>query len=211
MTQAFRDKCEAICSLLGLMLYHLDDAPGRVIIQRQEWISEPSPLDPPRSLPDPYNVACEGRCQDCLNALKTSGRKPDCPPDELWVRERDALRRSYRMDDVEDALMRLSDCDPTHAQAVWAVYVEPWPDPKTEPIAPETRVERARLADEGIGWMACTIQGDVRSFGEQVDDLDNEIRRLRAAGLSQRRIAKRLHCRPEKVGKVLSAGEAICA
>jgi hypothetical protein len=193
--QTLEDKCAGIVSLLELMLYHLDDAPGKVITQRQEWISERSSLDLPKPPPKLYNVACKGRCQDCMNALKVSGKKPDCPPDELWVRERDSLRRRYRMVDVEVSLMRLSEYAPTLAQAVWAQHVEPSPDPKTEPISKHTRDEREEWAWRGVNWMARDIHGDVIAYSTEAPTREKQAADLMAEGIkSPSAIARRLDC-----------------
>lgn len=201
--QTLAEKIAAIESLLEFLFAYRDDIPGAARTQRQEWISEPSPLDPPPVPPPAYNLDCNGRCWTCRAFYASLGTSPACPPDEKWAREAETLRRTYRIRDIEESLFRLSDEDATKAQAVWAVHVEPWPDPKTEPIAPSVKEERARLAREGVEWMAHDIRDDVRAYGEKPEPIENEIRRMHAHGISNRMIAKRLGCRPQKVQTVL--------
>jgi hypothetical protein len=136
--------------------------------------------------------------------------EPACPPEEKWMREYSKLRRRYRIGDLEKSIEHLSDHDATLAQAVWAVHVEPWPDPKTEPIAPETKGERARLAAQGIEWMAHDIKGDVLGYGEKPDPVENQIRQLASQGFTQRRIQRELRCDRNKIRSVLAAVEVRC-
>jgi len=201
--EAMTQKADAIISLLGLLFFHIDDAPHAMKTAHQSWESEPSPLDPSRP-PRSFNQDCNGACWTCLAEHRDRGKRPICPPEELWLAERDMLRRQYRLEDVYCALIKLSELYPSLAQAVWAKYVEPW-EPKTEPISRENKDQRDEWAAIGIAFLCNSIEGEVRGFGEKVDTTENEIRRLKARGLSNRRIAKRLHCRPEKVQKVLGA------
>jgi hypothetical protein len=196
--QTLDEKVDAIVSLLGFMLYHLDQAPGAVATARQEWISEPSSLDPPKSPPRAINVFCDGRCSRCLNVLKANGKKPNCPPDEAWARTRDALRRRYRMNDIEQALYALSACGMSGAiaaQAVWAEHVEPPVDPRSEAICPEARTYREVMAQVGVRWMAEWIPGDVIGFGVEAPTKQQQATSLIADGIrSPSVIAQRLGC-----------------
>ena len=160
-----------------------------------------------------YNVNCDGRCARCIEAHGT--KRPVCPPEEAWAAERAYLRREYRIGDVWASLLRLASVETTIARAVWSLYVEPWPgDPldkerpemgaKTEPIAPEHREARAFDAWSGVEWMAHDIRGDVRAFGEKAEPIDNQIRQLASRGLSQRRIASRLHVGRDRIRRLLS-------
>jgi hypothetical protein len=203
MMQAITDKCAAIISLLGLVWLHLDRIPGALKTPNQQWVSERSPLDDPPKPPAMYNIDCKGRCGNCWIAYEAAGVKPQCPPEEAWVSLREGLRRQYRIGDVEAALMDLATEDVAKAQAVWSVYVEPWPDPRTEPIAPDTKRERARLAGIGVMDMAEAIEGDVRAYGEKVDPRDNQIRQLASQGFTRKRIARELRCSLRDVQSVL--------
>jgi hypothetical protein len=149
-----------------------------------------------------YNVNCDGRCARCIEAH--SGKKPLCPPEEAWAAERAYLRREYRIADVWASLERLSWQEPSWAQAVWTLYVEPCLDPRSECIAPEHRAERDRCAKLGVEWMAHDIRGDVRAFGERVEPRDNQIRRMAADGFTRRRIARECRCSLRDVQRVLT-------
>ena len=219
--QDFTAKCDAIISLLGCVWQDLDFVPGAMRTVPQKWVSEPSPLDPPYVPPVPDNPYCKGRCHTCLAYYRASGNKLfDCPPEVKWKREYDQLRARYRVGDVEVALMRLAEWEPEQAQAVWAVYVEPWPGAlldaarpalgaKTEAIGETARLLRAYLAEQGVEAMAEDIEGDVLAFGERVEPKDNQIRQLAAQHLAatgheqRKRIAKELRCRPQYVQRVL--------
>lgn len=216
MAQSFSDKCAAIESLLGWVYAHLDFIPAAARTQRQQWVSEPSPLDEPAPPPVAFNLECRGHCQTCLAYAKAHGLKVQCPPDEQWRREFSRVRREYRITDVTRALLELADVDVHQAQAVWAVYVEPWPGDlvdgtrpslgtRTEAISWPTRLQRADLAEQGIVWMAHKIRGDVRAYGERVDPRDNEIRRMIADEIPRRLIAKKLRCSLRDVQRVAAA------
>jgi hypothetical protein len=207
--QDFDAKCQAIVSLLGSVFAHLDYVPGAQQTARQEWISEPSPLDPPAQPKPVYDLGCMGRCFTCLIAY-TVGKRPACPPDEKWAREYEQLRRRYRIRDVEESLLRLSWEENPLAQAVWAVHVEPWPDPRTEPIGMEAKAERARLAEQGVWWLAEDIEGDVLAYGEKVETLDNEIRRMKADGYTYKGIKRELRCGSDRIRRVLHGETVRC-
>lgn len=204
VSQTFGEKCEAIESLLELIWWHLDFVPGAVRVHRY---GESEGGAGPGSLA-PVVVDCNGRCFTCLAYWASRGKAPVCPPEEKWAREAAILRRRYRIKDVEDSVLRLAEQYPTQAQAVWAVYVEPWPDPKTEPISPSTRAERQALALEGITWMAHDIWGDVIGYGQKADPLENQIRELAAQGYTWKRIAKELRCSKSTIRRVLVAQES---
>jgi hypothetical protein len=210
VSQTRAEKMAAIESLLEFLFVYRDDIPGAARTQRQEWISEPSPLDPPPLAPRAYNLACNGRCWTCRAFYASLGKRPDCPPNDKWWRDADKLRAKYRIGDIEESLFRLSGENPTTAQAVWAVHVEPWPDPKTEPIAASVRKERDQLAREGVAWMAHDIRGDVLAYGEKPDPTENQIRQLASQGYTQRRIAKELRCDHNKVAAVLRGVDVRC-
>jgi hypothetical protein len=211
--QTHADKLQAIQSLLFLLFAHRDHIPGAMRTARQEWISEPSPLDEPVDPPAPYNLACSGQCWTCRALQQQSKVMLPCPPEELWIREYRRLRREYRIEDIEKAMLDLGREHPSQAQAVWAVWIEPWPGElvdldrpalgtRTEAISWETRVEREALALDGLDWLADNIEGYVRAFGERVVPRDNEIRRMLADGVSQRRIARELRCSLRDVRRV---------
>jgi len=206
VTQLFPDKCEAIRSLLPLIFWHLDYMPHAMKVRRYGQ-SEGDPGKPPAA---PINVNCDGRCFTCLAYFKLMGKLPNCPPEEKWERERQSLRRKYRIIDLEDALLNLGAFAPNLAQAVWATYVEPWPEPKTEPIGWKAREHRACCAEEGIKWLAHDLQGDVLGYGEKRDPIENQIRQLASQGYGNKRIAKELRCRPAKVQTVLCADLVRC-
>jgi len=204
--QSVADKTVAIISLLELVYFHVDKIPGAMHVQRYGE-SEGAPPEGRRE-PLVYNVNCNGRCARCIEAH--SGKKPLCPPEEVWAAERAYLRREYRIADVWESLERLSGHEPSWAQAVWTLYVEPCLDPRSECIAPEHRAERDRCAKEGVEWMAHDVRGDVRAFGERVEPGENEIRRLRSGGLSERQIVivlrrDGIHVGRERVRRVLSS------
>lgn len=215
MTQPFADKLAAIRSLLELVYWHLDYIPGAMRVQRYGE-SEQEP--PEHRVFLPVNVDCNGRCYTCLAYYRLIGRRPDCPPEEKWERERADLRRRYRIADVEASLMRLADVDVTLAQAVWAVYVEPWPGAlwdatrpamgaKTEAISLTVREERARLAEEGVRWLGHDIRGDVLAYGEKPDPIDNQIRQLAAHGYTWKRIRRELGVSNDRISRVLAVKE----
>ena len=219
MTQKLAEKVEAIQSLLGFLFAHLDHVPGAAKTARQEWESEPSPLDEPKK--PVVLTECTAHCDTCLAYHATKGVRPSCP-DELWKREYRALRKRYRIVDLEDALLRLGEADIHMAQAVWAVFVEPWPGElclaerpalgtRTETIGIEVRLERARLAEDGVKWLAEHVDGDVRGYGAPqqklrpvVTDRDREIVRLRIAGKSYGQIVEAVGCSKSTVKAVLS-------
>lgn len=198
--QTLTDKQAAIISILELVYFHLDRVPGAMHVQRY---GESEGAPPERREPLAYNVNCDGRCARCIEAH--SGKRPICPPEEAWAAERDYLRREYRIADVWESLERLSGYEPSWAQAVWTLYVEPCLDPRSECIAPEHRAERDRCAKLGVEWMAHDVRGDVRAFGERVEPIDNQIRQLASRGLSQRRIASKLHVGRERIRRLLSS------
>jgi hypothetical protein len=206
--QTLTDKVAAIESLLPFLFAHLDHVPAAMRTARQGWISERSPLDDSPAPSPAYNLDCNGRCYTCQAYAQSIGRAPVCPPEEAWAATRGMLRRRYRLEDIEASLMRLSRFDPTLAQAVWAVWVEPWPDPKTEPISPEVQAQRAMLAEKGLDWLAWDIEGDVLAFGEKVEPRDNQIRQLAALGFPQKRIARELRCSLRDIQRVLTPSES---
>lgn len=216
--QSLSDKCQGIISLLELVFLHRDFVPGAARTQRQEWVSEPSPLDEPR--PVVVITECNARCDTCLAYHERIGRRPQCP-DEKWLRERLKLRRCYRIADVECSLLKLAKFDISQAQAVWAVFVEPWPGElvdigrpslgtRTEAISPQARHERADLADAGVFWLAEDIDGDVLPVGEVVHPVDNEIRRLLAYGVAERRIARDLGVGRDRIRRIKRAQTVRC-
>ncbi len=202
MSQNLSEKCEAIISLLEFVWFHLDFVPGAMRVQRY---GESEGGAGHTVIFDPN---CSGRCFTCLAYHKSKKQQPLCPPEERWVWERKKLRRRYRIGDIEAALIALSKCHPTQAQAVWAVYVEPWPEPKTEPIGESARAKRQILADQGVVWLAHEIKGELVAYGERPDPRDNQIRQLAAQGYTRRRIAKEVRCSLRDVVKVLSADES---
>ena len=212
MTQTFDAKQDAIISLLGCVFQDLDFVPGAMRAAPQKWVSEPSPLDPPYVPPASVNSNCRGRCYTCMAYYRASGVKPDCPPEVKWVREYKQLRARYRIEDVEASLVRLSWAWNDFAQAVWSVYVEPWPDPKTEPIAPEHRKERDGLAALGVIWMASDIEGDILAFGEKPPqrarpaptERDRVIVQMRIDGASYGEIVRAVRCSKTTVRAVLT-------
>lgn len=199
MTQTPTEKAAAIISLLELVWFHLDYIPGAMRVQRYGE-AEGGEGTPPLA---PVNVNCNGRCHTCLAYYRLMGKKPVCPPEEKWARERATLRRRYRIADVEESLMRLATVDATLAQAVWAEHVESWPDPRTEPIAADVREYRRECARRGVEWMAHDVRGDVPAYGERPDPIENQIRQLAAQGYTQRRIQRELRCDRNKITAVL--------
>lgn len=206
--QKLADKIAAIESLLGFLFAHLDHMPNAARTARQEWISEPSLLDDPPKPPPLYNLNCSGHCRTCLAFHSIIGRKPDCPPDELWVREYKALRVRYRIADLERALLDLGSTDMLMAQAVWAAYVEPWPDPKTEPISPATRAERDELALAGLDWLAHHVPGEVCAHAEKPSSRENQIRQLISQGYTWKRVCRELRCSRRDVAVALRVPES---
>lgn len=205
MSQPFADKCEAIASLLGFVWYHLDFIDGAMRVQRYGDSETGGEGRPPA---EPYYVGCNGRCYTCIAYHQTQGRKPACPPDEKWLRERATLRRRYRIADLEKSLVSMAQVEPNQAQAVWAVYVEPWPDAKTEPIGEAQREARDRLAWDGVEWMANDIRGDVVGYGEKPDPVENQIRQMASQGYTWKRICRELRCSRRDVSKALALNES---
>lgn len=174
MSQTLAEKMAAIRSLLPLVFAHRDYDPHGLKVRRAEWVSEPSHLDPP-PLPTPtWTLDCDGHCHTCRAA------DPDvkCPPEEKWLREYEKLRARYRIGDLEKAVVALRLDDLNAAQAVWVVFVEPWPgallDPerpelgaRTEAISEMARNLRAAYAQKGLGWLAEKLEGDVRGEGDR--------------------------------------------
>jgi hypothetical protein len=202
MSQNLSEKCEAIISLLEFVWFHLDFVPGAMHVQQY---GESEGGAGHTVIFDPN---CSGRCFTCLAYHKSKKQQPLCPPEERWVWERIKLRRRYRMREIEEALIDLSKSELSQAQAVWAVYVEPWPDPKAEPISERARRERQTLADQGVVWLAHSIKGEIVAYGERPNPRDNQIRQLAAQGYTRRRIAKEVGCSLRDVVKVLSADES---
>ena len=207
MSQSLVDKCAAITSLLELVFYHLDRAPGAMHVQRYGE-SEGAPPEGRRE-PLVYNVDCNGRCARCIEAH--SGKRPVCPPEEVWAAERAYFRREYRIADVWESLERLSGHEPSWAQAVWTLYVEPCLDFRSECIAPGHKAERDRCAREGVEWMAHDIRGDVRAFGE-IDskereriEIDGCIRQMIECGFPVERIKAEVHVGSDRIKKVRDA------
>jgi hypothetical protein len=201
--QDFQSKCEAIRSLLPLIFWHLDYMPHALKIRRYGQAEGDGGKPPPK----PVNVNCDGRCWTCLAYFKLMGKLPACPPEERWENERKALRRKYRITDLEEAITRL---ETNLAQAVWAVYVEPWPEPKTEPIGWEARRHRHLCAEDGIEALAHDVRGDILGYGDKRDPIENQIRQLASQGYGTKRIAKELRCRPAKVQSVLCVEVVRC-
>jgi hypothetical protein len=205
--QTAEDKCAAIISLLGVAFLYRDQIPGAARTARQGWESERSQLDgaKPRFAPRP--VSCSWKCWTCLAAHRSLGTRPVCPSEEVWMRECASLRRRYQIAEVEDTLYWLAEEDPTQAQAVWATYVEPWPDfaqgkTTTEPIKPEVRAVRTELAKAGVVWMAERLP-EIRPFGP--DTRDNDVRYWKGRGLSVRQIAQRIGESKSTVGRIVKA------
>lgn len=202
--QTLTEKAAAIRSLLPLIFAHRDFIAGGTQVHRATWVSEPSPLDPPPPPPPLWNLACDGHCDNCRLVERITKKRTSCPPEEKWLRTYRGLRSRYRIRDLEVAIMCLADHDVIRAQAVWAVYVEPWPgerlDPKkpalgmrTEPIAAETRQRRAELAESGVWWLASEIEGDVVGEGDNRPTKEQQCADLVADGIvSPSVIAQRL-------------------
>lgn len=196
--QDFLDKCDAITSLLPFIYAHLDAHPAAMHVQRY-GDSDGEGHGPSVT----YYAGCNGRCFTCMAYFRaTSNRRPDCPPEERWITEGRRLRRDYRITDLETCIMRLTDYSRLLAQAVWAVHVEPWPE-----WMPRQQTDLAR---EGVEWMAYDVPGDVLGYGERVEPLANQIRRLAAQGYTQRRIRKELKCDMRKVSAVLHEQDVRC-
>lgn len=225
--QSADDKIAAIVSLLGWVCMHLAWVPGAAHTARQQWVSMPSSLDDPIVAPDDPEAAlaavprenpfCKGRCVTCLKFHETINRKPDCPPEEKWAREFERVRRQFRVMDVEQALLELACWHIDAAQAVYAVFVEPWPGElvdarrramgtKTEAINDETRRIRASLAEDGVQWMAEQIDGFIANPDDEALPKSTRVQILLDAGwTSPTRIAKRVGCHIDLVVKVKAA------
>ena len=220
MTQTLAAKLEAIESLLGALFTHRSLIPGGLKTTRQEWESEPSPLDGPP--PEPYfpDPSCDGRCPVCVARHRERGRRPACPPEEAWRRLQRRLWRDYRMSDVEHAFLALSDESIVRAQSVWSVWVEPqggdWYNPdrhslgyRNEPISLDDRIERADEAEEGLKWLAKSIRGYVRAYGEPVKDA--LIRQLYYdEGYTYRRLQAELRVSSKTIARALHTDEVRC-
>jgi hypothetical protein len=221
--QSIEEKRAAIITLLGLVFIHLDAIPGAAQTARQHWVSLPSSLDEIVVAPDGMdletvkarqNLLCTGQCVDCWKFHREINRRPECPPDERWVRQFQNVRRDYDVEDVEAVLLMLAEYQPLEAMAVYAVFVEPWPGElvdrqhpalgaKTEAISDESRMERARLAETGLQRMVDALPGWVRAPEDEGMPKSVRIQLLLDAGMkSPAKIAKRVGCSVVLVDKV---------
>ena len=196
--QDLAEKCKALKSVLPLLTIHLDLISRVASALGNVWESEPSVLDeppPPRLLtPDMF---CQCRCSVCPY-------RDECK-EESWVLLERTMRRAYRRDDIVDAMVNIAARGPASRRCMAAVYweyVDPW-----ERWNPDTR---EAWALEGLQYMAESIRGPLFPFQGRQDRLaerrsrDEEIVRLRAEGLSHRKIAKAVGCSKLAVGAVLS-------
>ena len=196
--QTLSDKAAAIESLLPFIYAHLDAHPAAMHVQR--YGDSDGDVHGPSVT---YYAGCNGRCFTCMAYFHaTLNRRPNCPPEERWITEGRRLRRDYRITDLEQAILRLTDYNRLWAQAVWMTYVEPWPEWMPR--------QQADLAQEGVQWMAYRVPGDVLGYGERRDPVENQIRQLASQGYTQRRITKELRCDRNKVRAVLSADAVRC-
>ena len=216
--QTIEAKCEAIISLLQCVYAHLDYMPGAAQVQHYGDSDDGAT----GAVAPPLVAIRRWTCWQSWPQYRLVVQLPPKMSEEKWAREYEQLRRQYRIGDVEESLTRLSRYVPRKdevgdqegpdgrdmAQAVWAVHVEPWLDPRTEPIAPLARKERDELAKAGIAWMAHDIHGDVLALGDRADPRDNQIRQLAAQGYARRRIAREVRCSLRDVQRALSAYES---
>jgi len=207
MTQDFTAKCETIVSLLQCVYAHLDYVPGALHVQRYGDSEEGAPTGPA-----PCTVVTRRwTCWQTWPQYRLIVQLPPRMTEEKWAAEYASLRKRYRIGDVEESLTRLSRVEPTLAQAVWAEYVEPWLDPKTEPVAPEMKEQRRVWAEAGIEWLAHDIRGEVEGFGEPLQSQrppvtarDRLIVEMRIGGASYGEIVKKARCSRSTVKAVLS-------
>lgn len=222
MSQPLTDKIAAIISLLGWVYAHLEYMPCAQRAPRQQWVSERSQLDEPPRRPHITMPECQGRCSTCLAYQEATGVRVECPPDERWMTEYRWVRRQYRITAVTKSLLRLAEVDVEQAQAVWAVYVEPWPGQpvgyerlalgtKTEVISETARMERAHLAEAGVEWMAHEIRGEVQGPGEQQPTKKEQVASLLADGItSPSEIARRVGCSTRHAKRLTAAVKVRC-
>jgi len=191
-------RVESLKSVLPLLELHLDLISRVKSALGNVWESEPSPLDEPRAprlwTPD---IFCRCQCATCPD-------REECR-DEPWVLMAVQLRRAYRLDVIADALVDLARTEPDGrlwAAAVYWEYVDPW-----ERWNPEMRAIWSR---EGLDWLAESIRGPLFPFqvgdGRQTMQMirNEEIVRLREAGLSYHKIAKTIGCSKSTVAAALS-------
>lgn len=219
MTQPLADKIAAIISLLGWVYAHLEYMPCAQRAPRQQWVSERSSLDEPPRRPRITLPECQGQCSTCLAYQEATGVRVECPPDEKWMTEYRRIRSQYRITAVTKSLLRLAEVDTDQAQAVWAVYVEPWPGQlvdhtrpalgtKTEAISEATRLDRAYLAEAGVEWMAHEIRGEVHGPGEKGPTTQEQVASLVADGItSPSEIARRVGCSTRHAKRLKAAAK----
>ena len=198
MAQPFAEKCAAIISLCELIYAHLDSVPGAMHVQRYD-----DAMQGGGTVDVPATICRRWTCWGTWPMYRLIVQLPPKMTEEKWNREYLDLRRRYRIADVEASLTRLSSVEPMQAQAVWAVHVEPWLDPATEPIAPDHKETRRLLAEQGIEWMAHDIRGDVLAFGDRPEPVDNQIRQLASQGYTYKRIKRELRCGGDRISRVL--------
>jgi hypothetical protein len=206
MTQSFADKCAAIESLLESVFAHLDYVPGAMRVQRYG----DAELEGGSGIAQQTCIIRRWTCWGSWPQYRLIVQLPPKMSEEKWAREYADLRRRYRIADLEASLIRLSDAEPSQAQAVWAVHVEPWLDPATEPIGPVAKETRRLLAVAGVEWMAHDIRGDVLAFGEKREPIDNEICRMLADNWTERRIAHDLGVGRDRIRALKRTLEVRC-
>jgi DNA-binding CsgD family transcriptional regulator len=195
--QTHATRVEALKSVLPLLELHLDLICRVRSALGGAWESEPSPLD---SVPKPKlftpDMTCAIRCLICRDTLHCR--------DEAWVLREIMLRSAYHLGEITDSLERLAGFAPWgryYASAVYWEHVEPWTS--------WNPAKRREWSEYGLDFMAENITVDLEPFrmgNRQTGKLsrNEEIVRLREAGLSYHQISKTLRCSKSTVSALLS-------
>jgi hypothetical protein len=196
MIQTHENRVNALKSVLPLLDLHLDLICRVRSALGGAWESEPSPLDqPPKPKLITPDLFCVAQCLGCDDAVHCK--------DEAWVRQAQMLRWAYRLDLVGDSLAKLAGMrlwGHLWAEAVYWQYIELWTSWNPD--------KRREWSDRGLDYMAWDIPGDLFPFhmgDRQTGKLtrNEEIVRLREAGMSFYTIAKTVGCSKTTVAAIL--------
>ena len=184
MTQPLDAKVAALKTLLPLLWSYMASMPGARTTPRYGDSTIPGP--PPPEWLVAAGLDCGGECHFCDFGRSCRG--------DIWEAVSKRLSRQYRLAPIAAALVRLQGKAPQLAQAVNAVYVEPY-DPKSEPVRPDQRRERERWAEAGVRWIARNTSGEFVGLGETKLTAEQQVERLVNEGVtSPTTLAQRVGC-----------------
>jgi len=189
MTQPFPERVEAIRSLLPLLWAYL----ASMTRTTPRYGDSTIPGPPPPEWLVAAGLDCDGECNACHFERSCRG--------DIWEVVSKSLSRQYRLAPIAAALTRLQGKAPQLAQAVIAVYVEPY-DPKSEPVRADQRKERERWAQAGVRWIARNTGGEFVGLGETKRPMADQIVELREKGFSYRAIQRMLGCSSKTIAAV---------